>query len=98
MSSGVGFVFYAPAPTYSATKAAIHAYTAALRPLLVGSEEVIEIEAPQLATGLTPGLLDWPYSVPLDAFVGDVLALFRAHAPSGEIIVESVKPFRFAER
>ena len=33
VSSGLAFVPYPAAPTYSATKAALHAYTAAIRPL-----------------------------------------------------------------
>ena len=98
VSSGVGFVPYAAAPTYSATKAAVHAYTAALRPLLAGLVEVIEIVPPQVATDLTPKLKDSPYSVPLDTFADEVISLFDEQSSSGEIIVESVKPFRFAER
>lgn len=98
VSSGVGFVPYAAAPTYSATKAAVHSYTAALRGLLAGSVEVIEIVPPQVATDLLPGLKDSPYSVPLDAFADEVVTLLDEHPSSGEIIVESVEPFRFAER
>jgi uncharacterized oxidoreductase len=98
VSSGVGFVPYAAAPTYSATKAAVHSYTAALRALLAGSVEVIEIVPPQVATDLTPSLRDSPYSVPLDTFADEVISLFDDQPLSDEIIVEGVKPFRFAER
>lgn len=98
VSSGVGFVPYAAAPTYSATKAALHAYTAALRALLAGSVEVIEIIPPQVATDLLPGLKGSPYSVPLDVFADEVMALLDEQPASGKIVVESVKPFRFAER
>lgn len=98
VSSGLAFVPYAPSPTYSATKAAVHSYTASLRALLKGLVEVIEIAPPQVATDLTPTLKDSPYSVPLDAFADEVIALFDEHPSSGEIIVETVKPFRFAER
>lgn len=98
VSSGLAFVPYAPSPTYSATKAAVHSYTASLRALLAGSVEVIEIAPPQVATDLTPALRDSPYSVPLDAFADEVIALFDERPSSGEIIVGSVKPFRFAER
>lgn len=89
---------YAPSPTYSGTKAAIHSYTASLRALLSGAVEIIEIVPPQVTTDLTPALRDSPYSVPLDAFADEVLALLEAPPSSGEILVESVKPFRFAER
>ena len=98
VSSGVGFVPYAAAPTYSATKAAVHSYTAALRALLAGSVEVIEIIPPQVATDLLPGLKGSPYSVPLDAFADEVMTLLDEEPVSGEIVVESVKQFRFAER
>jgi uncharacterized oxidoreductase len=98
VSSGLAFVPYASSPTYSATKAAVHSYTASLRALLAGSVEVIEIIPPQVATDLTPTLKDSPYSVPLDAFADEVISLFDQQPSSGEIIVESVKPFRFAER
>ena len=97
VSSGLAFVPYAPSPTYSATKAAVHSYTASLRALLQDVVEVIEIVPPQVATDLTPTLKDSPYSVPLDAFADEVIALFD-ELSSGEILVESVKPFRYAER
>ncbi|MEG3085578.1 SDR family oxidoreductase [Sphingomonas sp. PB2P12] len=98
VSSGLAFVPYAPSSTYSATKAAVHSYTASLRALLKGKVEVIEIVPPQVATALTPTLKDSPYSVPLDDFADEVMALFDQQPPSEEIIVESVEPFRFAER
>ena len=98
VSSGTGFVPYPPSPTYSATKAALHSYTAAMRPLLSGSVEVVEIVPPQVATDLVPGLKTSPNSMPLDAFADEVLSLFDNQPSSGEICVESVKPFRFAER
>lgn len=98
VSSGLAFVPYAAAPTYSATKAAVHSYTASLRALLDGMVEVIEIAPPQVATDLTPTLKDSPYSVPLDDFADEVIALFDQQPSPREIIVESVKPFRFAER
>lgn len=98
VSSGLAFVPYATAPTYSASKAAIHSYTASLRALLKGKVEVFEIVPPRVATDLTPTTKDSPHSVPLDDFVNEVIALFDAQPVSGEIIVEAVKPFRFAER
>ena len=98
VSSGLAFVPYAPAPTYSASKAAVHSYTASLWALLAGSVEAIEIAPPQVATDLPPALKDSPYSVPLDAFADEVIGLFDEHPTSGEIIVERVKPFRFAAR
>jgi len=67
VSSALAFVPYPAAPTCSATKAAIHAYTAAMRPLLEGKVEVIEIVPPQVQTELWPGQSTDPNSMPLDA-------------------------------
>lgn len=98
VSSGLAFVPYATAPTYSATKAAIHSYTASLRALLSGVVDVLEIIPPQVATDLTPSLKGSPWSVPLEVFADEVMALLDEQPSSGEILVESVKPFRFAEQ
>lgn len=98
VSSGLAFVPYATAPTYSASKAAVHSYTVSLRALLKGAVEVFEIIPPQVATDLTPTTKDSPHSVPLDDFADEVIALFDAQPASGEIVVEAVKPFRLAER
>jgi uncharacterized oxidoreductase len=98
VSSGTGFVPYPAAPTYSASKAALHSYTVSLRALLRDSLQVIEIIPPQVATDLMVGLKDSPYSVPLEKFADDVMALLVADPSVDEIIVDEVKPFRFAER
>jgi uncharacterized oxidoreductase len=82
VSSGLAFVPYAPSPTYSATKAAVHSYTASLRALLQDVVEVIEIVPPQVATDLTPTLKDSPYSVPLDAFPKRLSPCSRSRYPA----------------
>lgn len=97
VSSGLAFVPYPAAPTYSATKAAIHSYTAALRPLLKGKVEVIEIVPPQVQTELTPGQSKDPNSMPLDAFADEVMALLHAAETPAEVCVENVRYFREAE-
>lgn len=97
VSSGLAFVPYPAAPTYSATKAAIHSYTAALRPLLKGKVEVIEIVPPQVQTELTPGQSKDPNSMPLDAFADEVMALLHAAETPVEVCVENVRYFREAE-
>ena len=97
VSSGLAFVPYPAAPTYSATKAAIHSYTAALRPLLAGKVEVIEIVPPQVQTELTPGQSQDPNSMPLDAFADEVMALLHASPTPAEVCVERVRYFREAE-
>lgn len=98
VSSGTGFVPYPTAPTYSASKAALHSYTLSLRALLRESMQVIEIIPPQVATDLMNGLKESPYSVPLDKFADDVMAQLIADPTRDEIIVDEVKPFRYAER
>lgn len=97
VSSGVAFVPYPAAPTYSATKAAIHAYTAAIRPLLKGKVAVIEIVPPQVQTELTPGQSLDPGSMPLAAFADEAIALLHAAAGPDEVCVERVRYFREAE-
>ena len=97
VSSGLAFVPLPAAPTYSATKAAIHAYTAAIRPLLKGKVEVIEIVPPQVQTELTPGQSNDPNSMPLDAFADEVMALLHAEPTPAEVCVEGVRYFREAE-
>jgi uncharacterized oxidoreductase len=97
VSSGLAFVPFPAAPTYSATKAAIHAYTAAMRPLLKGKVEVIEIVPPQVQTELTPGQSTDPNSMPLDAFADEVMALLHAAPTPAEVCVEGVRYFREAE-
>jgi uncharacterized oxidoreductase len=97
VSSGLAFVPYPAAPTYSASKAAIHSYTAALRPLLEGKVEVIEIVPPQVQTELTPGQSTDPNSMPLDAFADEVMALLHAPSTPAEVCVEGVRYFREAE-
>jgi uncharacterized oxidoreductase len=97
VSSGLAFVPYPAAPTYSATKAAIHSYTAAIRPLLKGKVEVIEIVPPQVQTELSPGQSSDPNSMPLDAFADEVMALLHAQTTPAEVCVERVRYFREAE-
>jgi uncharacterized oxidoreductase len=97
VSSGLAFVPYPACPTYSATKAAIHAYTAAIRPLLEGKVEVIEIVPPQVQTELSPGQSTHPYGMPLDTFADEVMALLHAEQTPAEVCVERVRYFREAE-
>lgn len=98
VSSGTAFVPYPTAPTYSASKAALHSYTLSLRALLKESVQVIEIIPPQVATDLMDGLKDSPYSFPLEKFADDVMSQLISYPAADEIIVDEVKPFRFAER
>ncbi len=97
LTSGLAFVPLTAAPTYSATKAAIHSYTVSLRRVLAGKVEVIEIAPPGVQTTLTPGQETRPGYMPLDAFADEVMALWTDDLESGEILVERVRPLRNAE-
>ncbi|WP_315763134.1 SDR family oxidoreductase [Sphingomonas sp. Y38-1Y] len=98
VTSGLAYVPLVATPTYSATKAAVHSYTVSLREALVGKVEVIEIAPPAVRTELTPGQSDREGYMPLDAFADEVIALWSQSPTPPEIMVERVKPLRFAER
>ena len=99
VSSGLAFVPLAATPTYSATKAAIHSWSQSLRSQLAGtSVEVLELAPPAVATDLMPGHAANPRSMPLADYTAEVIGLIeRGDTPQGEILVERVKPLRFAE-
>ena len=97
LSSGLAFVPMTAAPTYCATKAAIHSYTVALRSALKGRIEVIELVPPAVQTGLTPGQESREGYQPLDDFIDEVMALFELQPTPPEILVERVGFLRRAE-
>ena len=97
VSSGLAFVPFAIAPTYSATKAAVHSYTVALREQLKGKVEVIELAPPAVRTDLTPGQRTREGYMPLDAFIDEAMAIFQRQPTPPEILVERVKFLRNAE-
>lgn len=98
VSSGLAFIPLAATPTYSATKAAIHSWSESLRHQLAGtSVEVLELAPPAVATDLMPGHAQNPNSMPLADYTAEVIGLIeRRDTPRGEILVERVKPLRFA--
>jgi uncharacterized oxidoreductase len=98
VSSGLAFVPLATTPTYSATKAAIHSWSMALREQLKASSvEVIEIAPPYVQTELLgPQQAVDPAAMPLAEFTSEVMTLLESQPASGEIIVERCKPLRFA--
>jgi uncharacterized oxidoreductase len=98
VSSGLAFVPLAATPTYSATKAAIHSWSMALREQLKATPvEVIEIAPPYVQTELLgPHQATDPDAMPLADFIDEVMALIEAAPASGEVIVERCKPLRFA--
>lgn len=98
VSSGLAFVPLVATPTYCATKAAIHSWSQSLRAQLAGSSvDVLEIAPPAVATDLMPGHAENPNSMPLDAFIAEVVALMKAHPAGPEIAVERVGFLRGAE-
>lgn len=98
VTSGLAFVPLMSTPTYSATKAAIHSYTIALRESLRGRVEVIELAPPGVQTDLTPGQSTRPGYQPLDEFADEVMALFASNPTPEEILVRNVQAFRYSER
>ena len=97
VTSGLAFVPTKRAPTYSATKAAMHSYTLTLREALKGRVEVIELAPPGVQTDLTPGQASNAAYQPLDDYADEVMRLFAQVPTPPEILVERVKPLRFAE-
>lgn len=97
VTSGLAFVPLPLAPTYSATKAAMHSYTVALRHKLAGKVEVIELAPPGVQTDLTPGQATRDGYQPLDEFITEAMALLAHQPGSPEILVERVKVLRHAE-
>ena len=98
VTSGLAFVPWTRTPTYSATKAALHSYTLALREALAGKVEVIEVAPPAVQTELTPGQSTREGYLPLDEFIDETMRLFQQRPTPAEINVERVHPLRFAER
>lgn len=99
VSSGLAFVPLTATPTYSATKAAIHSWSQSLRRQLADTPvEVLELAPPAVATDLMPGHAESPNSMPLADYIAEVMSLIEhGDTPRGEILVERVKPLRFAE-
>ncbi|PAX08014.1 SDR family oxidoreductase [Sphingomonas lenta] len=99
VSSGLAFVPLAATPTYNATKAAIHSWSQSLREQLRSTAiDVVEIVPPAVATDLMPGQADNPNSMPLQAYIDEVMSLIEANPDAHEICVERVGFLRQAER
>lgn len=97
VTSGLAFVPFPKAPTYSASKAAMHSYSVALRVQLEGKVEVIELAPPAVRTDLTPGQSTREGYMPLDDFADEVMELFARQPTPAEILVQNVLPLRNAE-
>ena len=82
VTSGPALVPQAFAPTYSATKAALHSYTLSLIFLLRGTAvQVVELAPPLVATDLTPGQRDDPRALTPNNR-RESMALFARPAPA----------------
>lgn len=98
VSSGLAFTPLALTPTYSATKAAIHAWSIALRyQLRETSVEVLELAPPYVQTELMgEQQARDPNAMPLADFISEIMDLLSAQPEAREILVKRVYPLRFA--
>jgi uncharacterized oxidoreductase len=99
VSSGLAFVPLALAPTYSATKAAIHSYTQSLRYQLKDSRvQVLELPPPYVQTGLQGSRqASDPMAMPLKEFIAEAMNILKTRPEAVEICVERVQAQRLAE-
>lgn len=100
VSSGLAFIPMALTPTYNATKAAIHSWSQSLRYQLKATNiEVLELVPPYVQTELmgSAQAAD-PRAMPLQEFLDEVINLIKTQPSATEILVERVKPLRFAEQ
>jgi len=98
VSSGLAFVPFAVAPTYCATKAAIHSYTQSLRYQLKATKvEVIELIPPYVQTTLTGGQqANDPRAMPLDEYIDEAMSILKTQPDVKEVCVKKVYPLRFS--
>jgi uncharacterized oxidoreductase len=99
VSSGLGFVPLPLAPTYSATKAALHSYTQSLRVQLRDTPvQVIEIIPPYVQTELGGShQTNDPRAMPLEEFIAETMQILKSQPEASENCVERAKSLRFAE-
>ncbi len=100
-TSGLAFVPYPPGPVYGATKAFMHNWLDALRmQLRKTSVEVLELAPPYVQTELGgPNQATDPRAMPLDDFTREVIEIIGSNdIQKGEILVNRVKPLRWAEK
>ena len=98
VTSGLAFVPLAHTPAYSASKAAMHAWTQSLRWQLRGtSVEVIELAPPGVQTELTPGQSTRDIYMPLADFIAETMESFGREDTPAEVVVQRAKMLRAAE-
>ena len=99
VSSGLAFVPLALTPSYCATKAAVHSYSQSLRYQLKNTAvKVHELVPPYVQTDLMgERQANDPHAMPLKDFIDEVMGILQHSPEADEILVERVKPLRFAE-
>ena len=99
VTSGLAFVPLALNPAYCASKAAIHSWTQSLRyQLKETAVQVLELIPPYVQTELAgERQLNDPMAMPLKDFLAEMTGILKNSPDATEIIVERVKPLRFAE-
>ena len=99
VSSGLAFVPLNLNPSYCATKAAIHSWTQSLRYQLKDTAvEVLELVPPYVQTELAgQRQASDPRAMPLKEYIDETFAILTGSPAAQEILVERVKPLRFAE-
>lgn len=99
VSSGLAFLPLALTPSYCATKAAVHSYSQSLRYQLKDTAvRVHELAPPYVQTELMgERQANDPHAMPLKEFIEEVMGIFETAPDVEEILVERVKPLRFAE-
>lgn len=100
VSSALAMVPSASAPTYSATKAAIHSWTLSLRHALRDTTtDVIELIPPYVQTELmSPEQASDPHAMPLKDFIDETMALLTVSPTPDEVVVENSRALRHADR
>ncbi|OJZ64521.1 oxidoreductase [Mycobacterium paraffinicum] len=98
VTSALAFVPKAAAPTYCATKAALHSYTESLRHQLHDTAvEVVEIIPPRVETDMQSVLGSAGHVMALDSFVAETLSLL-CQSDAAEVVVDAARRVRFAAR
>ncbi|MFD8595349.1 SDR family oxidoreductase [Kitasatospora sp. NPDC059646] len=97
VTSGIAFLPFPPMPSYAASKAAVHAYSEALRAQLDGTGVgVVELVPPAVATAGQEEVN--PHALPLGDFATEVMGLLAQDPTPREVLVKGVLGHRWAER
>jgi len=95
VSSGIGFLPFPLMPTYAASKAAVHAYSEALRAQLAGTGvDVAELVPPAVRTQMGSSN---PHALDVGAFGEEVMDLLAQDPTPHEVLVRGVLMHRWAE-